>query len=82
MQTRAAQRRKRLAYGLMTTAVLLIAGPLVVGLVAPDLPWLLRLTGILPAAVFEIAIQIWYRADKVFDRGFKPEDEEAWLEKS
>lgn len=65
-----------MAYGLIIAAVLLIAGPLVAGLLAPDLSWLLRLAGILPAATVGIGIQIWYRADKVFDRGFEPEDEE------
>jgi hypothetical protein len=24
--------------------------------------------------VFTIGIQVWHRADKVFDRGFEPED--------
>lgn len=71
----AAQRRKRLAYGLIIAAVLLVAGPLMAGLVAPDLPWLLRLAGVLPVAVLTIGIQVWYRADKVFDRGSKPENE-------
>ncbi|MBD8140498.1 hypothetical protein IFT36_08085 [Frigoribacterium sp. CFBP 13605] len=76
MQTPAAQRRKRLASGLIITAVLLVAGPLVADLVAPDLPWLLRLAGALPVLVFTIGIQVWHRADKVFDRGFEPEDED------
>ncbi|RYY11506.1 MAG: hypothetical protein EON55_14145 [Alphaproteobacteria bacterium] len=76
MQTSAAQRRKRLASGLIITAVLLVAGPLVADLVAPDLPWLLRLAGVLPVIVFTIGIQVWHRADKVFDRGFEPEDED------
>jgi 3-mercaptopyruvate sulfurtransferase SseA len=74
MQTPAAQRRKRLASGLIITAVLLVAGPLVADLFAPDLPWLLRLAGVLPVMVFTIGIQVWHRADKVFDRGFEPED--------
>jgi hypothetical protein len=74
MQTPAAQRRKRLASGLIITAVLLVAGPLVADLCAPDLPWLLRLAGVLPVMVFTIGIQVWHRADKVFDRGFEPED--------
>ena len=76
MQTPAAQRRKRLACGLIITAILLIAGPLVADLVAPDRPWLLHLAGALPVVVFTIGIQVWHRADKVFDRGFEPEDED------
>jgi len=75
MQTPAAQRRKRLACGLIITAILLIAGPLVADLVAPDRPWLLHLAGALPVVLFTIGIQVWHRADKVFDRGFEPEDE-------
>jgi hypothetical protein len=76
MQTPAAQRRKRLGFWLIITAVLLVAGPLVADLVTPDLPWLLRLAGVLPVAVFTIGIQVWHRADTVFDRGFEPADED------
>lgn len=75
MQTRASLRRKRLAYGLMITAALLFAIPLVAGLVAPEFPWEGKFVGIVPALLFTIGFQFWYRADRVFDRGFEPDDE-------
>lgn len=82
MQTRAAQRRKSLARGLAILAVLLLAGPLLIGLVAPDTPWLSWLAGVSPAVMLGLSFQLWYRADKVFDRDFDPEDEDRVAESS
>lgn len=75
MRTRASLRRKRLAIGLMVTAALLFAMRLVAGLAAPGVAWPGGLLGIVPALLFTIGFQIWYRADRVFDRGFEPDDD-------
>jgi multisubunit Na+/H+ antiporter MnhB subunit len=76
MQTRASLRRKRLASGLMITAALLLAMRIVAGLVAPEVALPGGLLGIVPALLFTVGFQFWYRADRVFDRGFEPEDDE------
>lgn len=76
MQSPAARRRRRIARGLFIAALLCLAGPLVLSLFALDVAWLPGPTGFLPALLSSAALAVWYRADKVFDRDFDPDDQD------
>lgn len=76
MQSPAALRRRRIALGLFIAALLSMAGPLVLSLFALDVAGLPGPTGLLPALLASAALAVWYRADRVFDRDFDPDDQD------
>lgn len=72
MQSVAAQKRQRLALYLIVAGLVLIVGPLLAAVIAPGMAWVAWLARCLPGALVVAGIMVWYRADKVFDRGFDP----------
>lgn len=73
MQSPAARRRRRLAVGLVVAGVVMIAAPVLVASVAPGIDWVAWIARSLPTALVMAGILVWYRADRVFDRGFDPD---------
>lgn len=73
MQSDAARKRRRLAIGLVVAGVVILA-PVLANVVAPGVPWVAWLARSLPAALVIAGGFVWYRADKVFDRGFEPDE--------
>ena len=51
----------------------MLLAPALAGAIASGVAWLAWLARSLPAALAIAGIMVWYRADKVFDRGFEPE---------
>lgn len=69
-QSDSARKRRRFAIALVVTGlVMLLASGL-----APGVAWLAWLTRSLPAALVIAGVMVWYRAGKVFDRGFESEE--------
>ena len=73
MQSPAARRRRRLAVGLVVAGVVAIAAPVLVASVAPGIDWAAWIARSLPTILIVAGIVVWYRADRVFDRGFDPD---------
>lgn len=74
VQSHAARRRRRLAIALVVTGLVMLLAPVLASAIVPDIAWVARLARSLPAALVLAGVMVWYRADKVFDRGFEPDD--------
>jgi hypothetical protein len=74
VQSDAARKRRRLAVGLVVAGLVMILAPVLANLVAPGVTWVAWLARSLPAALVIAGGFVWYRADKVFDRGFEPDE--------
>ena len=74
MQSAAARKRQRLAICLMVAGLVMLVGPFLAAAIAPGMAWVAWLARSLPGALVLSGIMVWYRADKVFDQGFDPEE--------
>jgi len=74
VQSAAALRRRRLAIALIVACLVMLVGPLLAALIAPGAAWAAWLARSLPGALVFSGIMVWHRADKVFDRGFDPDE--------
>jgi uncharacterized membrane protein (DUF485 family) len=52
----------------------MLLAPVLANVVAPGVMWVAWFARSLPAAFVIAGVFVWYRADKVFDRGFKPDE--------
>lgn len=73
MHSHAARRRRRLAIALVVVGLVMLLAPVLAGAIAPGVAWVAWVARSLPAALVVAGMTVWYRADKVFDRGFEPE---------
>ena len=73
MQSPAARRRRLLAFALFLGGLLSLTAPLLAGVLTPGVSWLAWFARTLPSALLIASFLVWYRADKVFDRGFDPD---------
>jgi peptidoglycan/LPS O-acetylase OafA/YrhL len=74
VQSDASRKRRRLAIGLVVAGLVMILAPVLANVVAPGVPWVAWLACSLPAALVIAGGLVWYRSDKVFDRGFEPDE--------
>lgn len=74
MQSHAARRRRRLAIALVVSGLVMLLSPVLASAIAPGLAWVAWLARSLPTALVLAGVLVWYRADKVFDRGFEPDE--------
>ena len=74
VQSDAARKRRRLAKGLVVAGLVMLLAPVLATVVAPGIAWVAWLARSLPAALVIAGGFVWYRADKVFDRGFEPDE--------
>ena len=74
VQSHAARRRRRLAIALVVSGLVMLLSPVLASAIAPGLAWVAWLARSLPAALVLAGVLVWYRADKVFDRGFEPDE--------
>lgn len=58
---------------LVVAGLLMLVAPALAAAVAPDVTWVAWLARSLPTALLFAGGLIWYRADRVFDRGFEPD---------
>jgi hypothetical protein len=74
VQSHAARRRRRLAIALVVAGLAMLLAPVLASAIAPGVAWVAWLARSLPAALVLAGGMVWYRADKVFDRGFEPDE--------
>jgi hypothetical protein len=73
MQSAAARKRRRVAIAFVVTGLVMLLAPVLASAIAPGVAWVAWLARSLPATLVLAGAMVWYRADKVFDRGFEPE---------
>jgi hypothetical protein len=73
VQSDAARKRQRLAVVLILAGLLMLFAPTVASVVAPGVTWVAWLARSLPGVLVVAGGLVWYRADRVFDRGFEPD---------
>jgi len=56
----------------MVAGLVMIVGPFLAAAIAPGVAWVAWLARSLPGALVVSGTMVWFRADKVFDRGFDP----------
>jgi hypothetical protein len=74
VQSDASRKRRRLVKGLVVAGLVMLLAPVLANVVAPGITWVAWLARSLPAALVIAGVFVWYRADKVFDRGFEPDE--------
>ena len=74
MQSVAARKRQRLAICLIVVGLGTLVGPFLAAVIVPGVAWVAWLARCLPGVLVVSGIMVWYRADKVFDRGFDPDE--------
>lgn len=72
VQTDAARKRRRLALALVLAGLLMLFAPALASVIAPGVTWVAWLARSLPGVLVVAGGLVWYRADRVFDRGFEP----------